>query len=125
MLTAGDDHQQCATVRTVIRRTLTGLGVAVALTLTACGSTTHPSGNTLTCQHYRTQRAWVMGLATPTLTDGAKFAAWVALDAQRSTGQLHTDLAAMAADEQADRSSYAASSRVLADCQALGVKFST
>ena len=58
-----------------------------------------------------------------------RFAAWVALDARQATPgtPLARDLAAMSAAQNASGSPpgalYGASSRVLDDCAALGVKF--
>jgi hypothetical protein len=106
---------------------LAGLIVALVLILAGCGGGTgHASAqpaNVRVCQHYARQRAWVKNLTYPTMADALKFVEYVAADDAESSGQLHHDLAAMSAAEAAGRSSYAASGRVLADCEALGVKF--
>lgn len=80
-------------------------------------------GNTQVCQHYKTQRAWLKGLAKPTLTDALKFETWIAADEAESTGTLHNQFAALSSDEQHQKSSYADSMKVYGTCEALGVNF--
>lgn len=101
-----------------------GCGTVQASTQTTTNASVTPA-NVVVCRHYRVQRAWVKGLAMPTMGDGIKFATWVGVDsAQAQHGTpLARDLGAMSADEQALKSSYAASARVRADCRALGVRF--
>lgn len=111
------------------------LAVAAALTVTACGGSAAahpaqsaaPSGNVRVCDHYRTQRAYILGLAKPTAADALKFIGWVAADAgQAAPGTpLARDLAAMHKAQVNDGPVYAISGRVLKDCEALGVKFAT
>lgn len=105
---------------------------AAALTLTACGGSSAAAGqpaNVRVCQHYQTQRATVKNLAEPTLADAIQFETWVALDAQQAIPgtPLARDLSAMSS-AQRDMNGpagavYDASTRVLNDCTALGVKF--
>lgn len=114
----------------------TALALALLVLVAACGSTapgaTEPvaatsapaSGNLLVCQHYQVQRAWVLGLAEPTAADAIKFIGWLGVDAGQSAGPVHADLEAMLNADAAGQSPGPASSRVLADCEALGVKFS-
>jgi hypothetical protein len=102
----------------------------LALTLAAgCGSSSPQQGspaggtqaaNTLVCKHYLIQRAWVKNLTTPTVADALKFEGYVTVDAAQSTGQLHRDLTAMSAAEQAGGSSYAESTAVYHDCGGVG-----
>ena len=106
---------------------------AVAVLAAGCGTTTSATSspgatqtaNVLVCQHYSVQRAWVKHLAMPTLSDALKFAGYVAADsAEAQPGTpLARDLDTMTADEQHLKSSYAASARVVADCEALGITF--
>lgn len=104
------------------------LAAAFALTAAAgCAAAASPastSANLLVCQHYEVQRAWVFAQSEPTVADAVKFIGWLGVDAGQSTGQLHADLNAMLAADAAGKSPGPASSRVLGDCQALGVKFS-
>ena len=100
---------------------------ATAIALTACGGAqpAHDANNVRVCQHYRTQRAYVKNLAEPTLSDALKWMGWVAADAGQATPgtQLATDLNQMAAGMQKNQSIYAVSTRVLKDCETLGVTF--
>lgn len=110
-----------------VMRILATLAVAM-LTVTACGSSAPASSsadNVRVCQHYRTQRAYVKNLATPTLSDAIKWEGWVAVDSGQATPgtQVASDLKEMYADMQGTRSLYAISGRVLDDCKALGVTF--
>lgn len=101
---------------------------ALVLMLAACGSSgpasSAPPGpapsqdNAVVCRHYLSQRAWVKGLAAPTLADALRFETDIAVDAAQTTPgtKLARDLSAMSADETAGRSSYAASLRVYGDC---------
>ena len=114
------------------------LAVAFALLalVAACGSTapgaSQPltgtsapaSGNVLVCQHYAVQRSFVLHLAEPDVADALKFIGWLGVDGQQSTGKVHADLVAMLNADAAGRSPGPASSRLLTDCEALGVKFS-
>lgn len=115
-----------------ITRTAAALAIAVtALTLTACGGGAKAAGSTpdnlRVCQHYATQRAHVKNLAEPSLTDAIQFETWVALDAQQATPGTAVardlgDLSAAQRDSSSPQSAvYNASTRVLKDCQALGV----
>lgn len=105
--------------------------LAVAGTVAGCGSAGQSPGsigqrdNVTVCQHYKIQRAHVKGLVNPTLADAMRFEVDVAADsAEAAHGTaLARDLDAMSAAEAASKSSYASSGRVLADCQALGVRF--
>ena len=105
------------------------LAAAVALTLAACGGSSHAAtrdvNNVRVCHHYRIQRTYVKNLAEPTLADAIKWEGWVAADAGQATRgtQLASDLGEMYADMQKLRSIYAISTRVVNDCEALGVKF--
>lgn len=107
-----------------MRRAIAALAVG-ALALTACGGGGKDANDVRVCQHYRTQRAYVKNLAEPTLAGAVKFAGWVAADAGQATpgSAVSRDLNAMMRDEQTSQSSYAASGRVLKDCEALGVTF--
>ena len=102
---------------------------ATALTLTACGGSSQAASqntnNVRVCQHYRVQRAHVKNLTTPTIADALKWEGWVGFDAGQATPdtQLATDLNQMATGMQKNRSIYAVSTRVLKDCEALGVTF--
>lgn len=96
---------------------------AAAILLASCsGAAANPPAtrtaafNATVCRHYLAQRRWVLGLTQPTLGNAAKFALDVAVDAAQSTGQLHQDLTAMSAAQQAGRSPFAASKRVFSDC---------
>jgi len=109
---------------------LIGASVATAAMLVinkhaapASPATIAADNNTQVCQHYQTQRAWVKGLAKPTITDALKFETYVAADEAESNGTLQQDFAAMSAAEQKQKSSLAASQKVIADCQALGIRF--
>lgn len=103
-----------------------------ALTLTACssGSTValtaaHDANNVRVCGHYRTQRAYIKGLAEPAVADAVKFEMWVAADAAQATPgtPVARDLAALSKAQRNYGPVYAVSTRVLNDCTALGVKF--
>jgi hypothetical protein len=67
-----------------ITRSLAALAIAAAaLTLTACGSSAAPpAGDVLACQHFVQQGQKLKSEATPSLTDLALTAGWVAEDAQ-------------------------------------------
>jgi len=114
---------------------LAGLACAAALAAAGCSSSGAPSAaaaarstgpaadQVLVCHHYMTQRAWVRGLAKPTLADAIKVEEYVAADVIQSegTGKLHADLAAMLAAGKAGRDIHALSMRVYHDCTAIGV----
>jgi hypothetical protein len=74
---------------------------ALVPVLVACGSSAPaaPAGpdNVLACQHYAVQRAWVLGLAAPSVAAAEQFEADLAADTNISDGQLNTDLNAMIA----------------------------
>ena len=105
------------------------LAAALPLALTACGGSSHAAtqdaNNVRVCHHYRTQRAWVKNLAEPSLADALKWMGWVAADAGEATPgtQLAHDLGGMYAGMQKNRNIYPVSTRVLKDCEALGVTF--
>jgi len=115
---------------------LAGLACAAALAAAGCSSSGAPSAaaaarstgpaadQVLVCHHYMTQRAWVRGLAKPTLADAVKVEEYVAADVIQSegTGKLHADLAAMLAAGKAGKDIHALSARVYRDCTAIGVK---
>src|SRR6185437_15055718 len=98
-----------------MKRMVTILAGGLLLAATACGSSAGapPAGNganTLVCRHYLAQRAWVKGLAFPTLAEAAKFAGYVGADdgqAQPGT-KLRRDLDAMVTAIQAHQADYAA-----------------
>jgi ABC-type glycerol-3-phosphate transport system substrate-binding protein len=103
---------------------------ATALTLAACGGNaaaqpTRNVNNIRVCHHYRTQRAYVKNLAEPSIADALKWMGWVGADAGEATPgtQLASDLGEMSADMQTSKNLYAISTRVLKDCEALGVTF--
>lgn len=109
-------------------------GACAAALLAGCGgsgtaaltvSHSQNANNVRVCQHYRIQRAWVKNLAEPTMADALKFATWVAADAGQATPgtALARDLGTMHKAELKLTSSYAASRRVVQDCEALGVTF--
>ena len=78
----------------------------------------------LVCHHYMKQRAWIRGIATPTVGDAIKFIGYVAADTAQSegTGRLHSDLAALAAAQRSAAGPvYATSVRVYNDCAAIGI----
>ena len=114
-----------------MKRTITALAGGVLLTAaTACGSSSAAShaspANTRVCEHYRTQRAIVLGDATPNLADATKIIGWIAADqVQAKMGTpLARDLGRMLVAMQGHGgSTHAASKQVLADCEAIGVKF--
>jgi len=115
---------------------LAGLACAAALAAAGCSSSGAPSAaaaarstgpaadQVLVCHHYMTQRAWVRGLAKPTLADAVKVEEYVTADVIQSegTGKLHADLAAMLAAGKAGKDIHALSARVYRDCAAIGVK---
>ena len=115
---------------------LAALACAAALAVTGCSSSGAPSAaaaarstgpaadQVLVCHHYMTQRAWVRGLAKPTLADAVKVEEYVTADVIQSegTGKLHADLAAMLAAGKAGRDIHTLSARVYRDCAAIGVK---
>jgi len=115
---------------------LAALACAAALAVTGCSSSGAPSAaaaarstgpaadQVLVCHHYMTQRAWVRGLAKPTLADAVKVEEYVTADVIQSkgTGKLHADLAAMLAAGKAGKDIHALSARVYRDCAAIGVK---
>jgi len=115
---------------------LAALAYAAALAVTGCSSSGAPSAaaaarstgpaadQVLVCHHYMTQRAWVRGLAKPTLADAVKVEEYVTADVIQSegTGKLHADLAAMLAAGKAGKDIHALSARVYRDCAAIGVK---
>jgi len=114
---------------------LAALACAAALAVTGCSSSGAPSAaaaarstgpaadQVLVCHHYMTQRAWVRGLAKPTLADAVKVEEYVTADVIQSegTGKLHADLAAMLAAGKAGKDIHALSARVYHDCTAIGV----
>ena len=113
------------------------IALAVLLALTAvagCGSTAaaHPAqspaatGNVRVCDHYRTQRAFVLNDATPDLALAAKVAVWVSADQAQS--QPRTALARdlrrwLTAAEGHGGSTTTVARLIRRDCAALGVKF--
>jgi len=115
---------------------LAALACAAALAVTGCSSSGAPSAaaaarstgpaadQVLVCHHYMTERAWVRGLAKPTLADAVKVEEYVTADVIQSegTGKLHADLAAMLAAGKAGKDIHALSARVYRDCAAIGVK---
>ena len=105
------------------------------LAVAGCGgaASAHPAqspaatANVRVCEHYRTQRAWVLSLATPTAADALKFTGYVSVDAAQATPG--TPVArALAALSRAQRDPNgpvgSTSEQVLKACRALGVKFS-
>lgn len=108
---------------------------AAAALIAGCGGTAAAvpgtqhaaaSGNTRVCEHFRTQRNFVLNDATPNLAAAVKIESWIAVDqAQATPGSplardLNTMLHAMQSTQGSD---YTASRQVLRDCQALGVTF--
>ena len=104
-----------------MQRTIRALAAAalVALALAGCGTASHtlassaasagpaptasatPAANVRACQDYAKQRAWIRANeATLTLVDIGTIGGWLQMDADNSTGQLHTDMAAFAAAYQ-------------------------
>lgn len=110
------------------------IALALLAAITGCGGSAaaHPAqspaapGNVRVCEHYRTQRAYILGLAEPSAADALKFIGWVTADAAQAEpgSPLARDLHAMHKAQLNDGPVYAASGRVLKDCEALGVKFS-
>jgi prolyl-tRNA editing enzyme YbaK/EbsC (Cys-tRNA(Pro) deacylase) len=74
------------------------------------------AANTLVCQHYLKQRAWVKGLTYPTLGDALKFEGYVAADSAEASGKLGRDLGKMLKSMQAKQGDHAASAVVYYDC---------
>lgn len=112
---------------------LAGTALLAAAAIVSCGggAAAHPAqspatGNIRVCEHYRTQRTFVLNDATPTLADAAKIFGWVSVDQVQAVPgtPLHRDLGRMLTAMQGHGgSTYATSKQVLADCEALGVKF--
>lgn len=104
---------------------LTGCAAGAAASGNSTPAASQNVNNIRVCDHYRTQRAYVKNLAEPSMSDALKFATWVAADAAEATHgtTLARDLNAMSAAQQKLKSAYAASKRVVQDCEALGVKF--
>jgi hypothetical protein len=127
------------TMKRIVR---TLAAVVLAAILAGCGTATQsssatsspsdgpvPSANAQACQDLAKQRAWVKEHeATLTVVDIAKVGAWLDTDADYSTGQLHTDMAAFAAAYQSaistgqePKDSATLRQRVADDCSAIGV----
>ena len=95
--------------------------ISAASAVQGTGST---ADRALVCHHYMKQRAWIRGIAAPTVADAIKFIGYVAADVAQSagTGKLHADLAALAAAQRsATGPVYATSTRVYNDCAAIGI----
>lgn len=126
-----------------MKRIIRALAAAAALAaiLTGCGRATHsssatsapstpvPSANVQVCQDYAKQRAYVRAHeATLTLEDIGTIDGWLSVDADYSTGQLHSDFASEVAGYQRilnggqpTASQSNAHVRVADDCSAIGV----
>ena len=103
---------------------LAGCGGAAPMSAaSAAQATGNAAGTALVCHHYMKQRAWIRGLAQPTLADGLKAREYIATDVTQSegTGKLHTDLAAMYTAGNAGKDIHSLSLRVYKDCAAIGV----
>jgi hypothetical protein len=105
--------------------------LAGAALLTACGGAAAQSppaatGNVRVCDHYRTQRAFVLNDAKPDLALAMKVAVWVSADqAQAQPGTaLARDLRRwLTAAEGHGGTTTAVARLIRSDCAALGVTF--